>query len=217
MVGLSDPSSVYNHPDAIAHPVKWAAIHALFVTGAGLAAIVAWRLNEEYRGETEHAYRKAQKSERSMAEAQELAGVGGFDYDLRSLEVKWSEQLFKVFGFDPAGPQPSGDDHTARIDAADREPMRLALEQAIADRETLNEQYRYLHPDGSTRVIHIRAEVVYERRRSGAAGRHMSGRDRARARPGRGDAARRDPTRGREARRDGAQRHRSRTSSSARR
>ncbi len=67
-----------------------------------------------------------------------------------------------MFGFDPAGPQPTGDDHRARIDQADREPMQRALEHAIADHEPLSEQYRYLHPDGSTRLIHIRAEVVYE-------------------------------------------------------
>ena len=54
-VGVLDPTSVYNHPDAIAHPIKWAGIHALFVTGAGLAAVVAWRLNEEYRAETDAA------------------------------------------------------------------------------------------------------------------------------------------------------------------
>jgi hypothetical protein len=34
-VGTLDQSSVYNHPEAIAHPWRWAAVHGLFITAAG--------------------------------------------------------------------------------------------------------------------------------------------------------------------------------------
>jgi PAS domain S-box-containing protein len=47
--GVLDPNSVFNHQDARAHPWKWAGIHALFVTAAGIASVVAWRLNEDVR------------------------------------------------------------------------------------------------------------------------------------------------------------------------
>ncbi|HVE46224.1 MAG TPA: EAL domain-containing protein [Acidimicrobiales bacterium] len=46
-VGVLSPSEVYNHPDAIDHPFKWALIHGAFVLAASVASIVAWRLNEE--------------------------------------------------------------------------------------------------------------------------------------------------------------------------
>jgi diguanylate cyclase (GGDEF)-like protein len=45
--GTLDPSAVYDHGDAIAHPFKWALIHGGFVLAASMASIVAWRLNEE--------------------------------------------------------------------------------------------------------------------------------------------------------------------------
>ena len=44
--GVLGPYAVYNHPDAIAHPWKWAAIHGGFVLAASIAGIVSWRLNE---------------------------------------------------------------------------------------------------------------------------------------------------------------------------
>ena len=47
VMGALYPSEVYNHPDAIAHPFKWAFIHGFFVLAASAASIVAWRLNEE--------------------------------------------------------------------------------------------------------------------------------------------------------------------------
>jgi diguanylate cyclase (GGDEF)-like protein len=45
--GVLEPSSVYDHHDAIVHPVKWALIHGGFVLAASITSIVAWRLNEE--------------------------------------------------------------------------------------------------------------------------------------------------------------------------
>jgi diguanylate cyclase (GGDEF)-like protein len=47
LLGTLDSSAVYDHPDAIAHPIKWALIHGGFVLAASAASVVAWRLNEE--------------------------------------------------------------------------------------------------------------------------------------------------------------------------
>jgi PAS domain-containing protein len=53
LVGVFNPSSVYNHPDAFAHPWKWAAIHGGFVLAASVASILSWRLNEALRAYSE--------------------------------------------------------------------------------------------------------------------------------------------------------------------
>jgi PAS domain S-box-containing protein len=49
VMGTVDPQGVYDHGDAVAHPWKWAGIHAGFVLTAAIAAIAAWRLNEDVR------------------------------------------------------------------------------------------------------------------------------------------------------------------------
>jgi len=46
VMGALAPDNVYNHPDAINHPWKWAVIHGSFVLAASAAHIVAWRTNE---------------------------------------------------------------------------------------------------------------------------------------------------------------------------
>jgi|GEM_PF-931603 len=53
VMGVIDPTSVYNHPDAWANPWKWAAIHGAFIMGISVASIVSWRLNEAARARTE--------------------------------------------------------------------------------------------------------------------------------------------------------------------
>jgi diguanylate cyclase (GGDEF)-like protein/PAS domain S-box-containing protein len=62
LMGAIDPSAVYNHQDAIAHPWKWATIHGGFVVAAGFASVAAWRLNESVRAqahESEQRFRSA--------------------------------------------------------------------------------------------------------------------------------------------------------------
>jgi diguanylate cyclase (GGDEF)-like protein/PAS domain S-box-containing protein len=53
IMGVLDPTSVYNHPDAWANPWKWAAIHGTFIMGISAASIISWRLNEAARARTE--------------------------------------------------------------------------------------------------------------------------------------------------------------------
>jgi diguanylate cyclase (GGDEF)-like protein len=51
VIGMIEPHSVFNRPEEYAEPWKWAGVHALFVAGAGVAAVIAWRLNEHVREE----------------------------------------------------------------------------------------------------------------------------------------------------------------------
>ena len=47
VLGTVRPEDVYNHPNAIAHPFRWAVVHGAFVLAASTASVIAWRLNEE--------------------------------------------------------------------------------------------------------------------------------------------------------------------------
>ncbi len=57
VLGMIDPRAVFNRAEQFSEPWKWAAIHAAFVAAAGLAGIIAWRLNEEVRGRMRDAQR----------------------------------------------------------------------------------------------------------------------------------------------------------------
>ena len=46
IAGALAPESVYNHPEAVANPWKWAGVHGLFILGMSAAGIVTWKLNE---------------------------------------------------------------------------------------------------------------------------------------------------------------------------
>ncbi len=75
---------------------------------------------------------------------------------------KWSEHHFRIFGFDPADGPPPVEEHLAHFEEHDRKEMLKALDEAIERHEPLDRQYRYKHPDGSTRIIHARGEITFE-------------------------------------------------------
>jgi diguanylate cyclase (GGDEF)-like protein/PAS domain S-box-containing protein len=76
VVGTLDSGSVYNHGDAVAHPWKWAGIHAAFVTAAGAAGVLTWRLNEQARSETARAYESARDSEQRFRKGFDSSPIG---------------------------------------------------------------------------------------------------------------------------------------------
>jgi signal transduction histidine kinase len=90
VMGTLDPSTVYNHADAQAHPWRWALIHAGFIMAAAAAAVATWRLNEDVREEHRLAEARAreaeleqtatvQELERSNADLQQFAYVASHD------------------------------------------------------------------------------------------------------------------------------------------
>jgi len=75
LAGALDAHGVYNHPDAVQHPWKWALIHGAFVVAAGTASVITWRLNENVRAETQEAYAHARESEEFRMLAQIIDAI----------------------------------------------------------------------------------------------------------------------------------------------
>ncbi|MGH2743036.1 MAG: GGDEF domain-containing protein, partial [Thermoleophilaceae bacterium] len=71
IVGTLEPHEVYNRPDAWANPWFWASIHALFVAFAGIAGVLAWRLNENVRDRMRATHLEIER----MAETDSLTGL----------------------------------------------------------------------------------------------------------------------------------------------
>jgi diguanylate cyclase (GGDEF)-like protein len=83
IIGMIAPAQVFDRPDAFAEPWKWAAIHAVYVAGAGVAGIVAWRLNENVRGRM----RAAQVELSAISETDSLTGLGNRRKLMADLEL----------------------------------------------------------------------------------------------------------------------------------
>jgi diguanylate cyclase (GGDEF)-like protein len=83
IIGTLEPAEVFDRADEVADPWKWAAIHAVYVAAAGVAGIVAWRLNENVR-----ARMRAAQSELSVISLTDsLTGLGNRRRLMADLEL----------------------------------------------------------------------------------------------------------------------------------
>ena len=95
LTGALDPHAVYNHPDALAHPWKWVAIHGAFVTAAGIASVVAWRINETSRAEAS----EAEEAQRQLAAIVDSSDDAILSKDLDGTITSWNKGAEKLYGY----------------------------------------------------------------------------------------------------------------------
>jgi diguanylate cyclase (GGDEF)-like protein/PAS domain S-box-containing protein len=96
LMGALEPASVYNHPDAVAHPWRWAAVHALFIGALGIVNVVHWRLNEEARADAIHSRERFRQAFDDAPIGMALTSVDG-------VVERANTVLCERIGADPAG------------------------------------------------------------------------------------------------------------------
>ena len=85
--------------------------------------------------------------------ALEAAGMGAWDWHLRSGALTWSDRAFELFGA-PLGALPSYERFFECVHPEDRERVRATLQAALATPpHTYQCEYRVLRPDGSVRWL----------------------------------------------------------------
>jgi PAS domain S-box-containing protein len=107
--------------------------------------------------ETEKAL---QESERRLAEAQRLAHIGSYEWDILSDKVTWSDELYRIYGLEKTSFAATAQDFLAHMHRDDR---ALALQVSAEAKKTFQPfsyYYRIIRPDGVERIIHGRGQVV---------------------------------------------------------
>jgi PAS domain S-box-containing protein len=93
------------------------------------------------------------KSEANLAEAQRIAQVGGWEWDLLTDRVSWSAELFRIYGLDPRCAQPSFEFFQSRLHPDDRSIIAAAGKQAHIDGRPFECELRMIRPDGEMRIL----------------------------------------------------------------
>ena len=105
--------------------------------------------------EASHALsRDLQESKDWLEEAQRVAHLGYWVWDLETNQVIWSEETYRIFGLVPKGD--SFDVALVRemIHPDDREAVFMKAKKAIDTETRADCEHRLLRPDGEMRVVH---------------------------------------------------------------
>ena len=147
LMGALEPHGVYNHPDAIAHPWKWALIHGAFVLAAAAASVVTWRLNEDVRLEALGAYRTARRSEERFRRSFDDAPIGMALTDAAGRWTRVNRSLCAMTGY--SEDELTGVAYETITHPDDRAAGRVDLERLLSGETTsIEREKRYVHADG---------------------------------------------------------------------
>jgi PAS domain S-box-containing protein len=102
--------------------------------------------------------RKLQQA--SLAEAQEIAHIGSWEWDIVSDRVTWSDELYRLWGREPGSEELSYESYLASVHPDDRALAERTVGQAYADRAPFAFEHRVPLPGGGVRCISSRGRVV---------------------------------------------------------
>ena len=99
---------------------------------------------------------KLRESEAYLAEAQRLSHTGSWAWSPVTGENRyWSDECFRLLGFDPADGMPPFETFVQRIHPDDQPMVAEELERATRERDDYEVDYRVFHPGGEIRHIHV--------------------------------------------------------------
>jgi PAS domain S-box-containing protein len=116
------------------------------------------RTNEALQAESDErkdAEKKLQESEAYLAEAQKISHTGTWARIAGTGEVRyWSEECYRVMGFEPHGGPVQFETFLERVHPDDRAKVRDIAERGLREKIAYELDYRIIHPDGHIRNIH---------------------------------------------------------------
>ena len=122
-------------------------------------------VNEELRKENierRQAEEALRRSEAYLADAQRLSHTGSWAINsLSKTAVYWSEENFRIWGFDPQQGPPDIEAILQRIHPEDRDRVRQYAEKAVRDRTDYACEFRILLPGGEVRHIQALGHHVF--------------------------------------------------------
>jgi diguanylate cyclase (GGDEF)-like protein/PAS domain S-box-containing protein len=98
-------------------------------------------------------------SETALKEAQQLAQLGSWSWDLTSGEVTWSQELYRILGLPPEERNASFEMFRRLLHPDDRQRVLELVERARTAGTGFECEHRVVRPDGAVRVLQARGEV----------------------------------------------------------
>ncbi|PSR17988.1 hypothetical protein C8255_09700 [filamentous cyanobacterium CCP3] len=143
------------HPDGKLHYVLSRAELVHQDNGQPLALVgTVLDISELKQVEAQLRYSRA-----ALAEAQRMVHLGSWELDVLTQKLTWSDELFRILGFDPSDPEPAYAEHFNHFPPEDRDRLQQYLNRAIQEGTPYEIELRFVRPDGTLVYLEARGSV----------------------------------------------------------
>jgi PAS domain S-box-containing protein len=101
-----------------------------------------------------------QRSERQLAQAQQIARVGSWRWEVAADRLAWSDVLWEIHGFEPPAPRMTYAEFLEYIHPDDRSRVNGIIGAARRAASPFEYEHRILRADGAARTLYSRGEVL---------------------------------------------------------
>jgi PAS domain S-box-containing protein len=102
------------------------------------------------------------RTERMLAEAQRVGKLGSWDWNPETGVTTWSDELYRLYGVEPGGFEPTLDEWLDRLHPEDRERVRRENDQVVARGGHLEMEFRVVLPGGQVRDHRAEGEMTLD-------------------------------------------------------
>ena len=152
---------------------KWSIISFITFCFGQTLLIVGLFVQRSRRKRVERALAER---ELRLRESQAIAHVGSFHWDVVANTVAWSDEMCRIYGFEPGESSITYETYLDQVHPDHREQVRRAVERSLANQEPFEHEYRIVRATGETRWVFAHGRPVVD---SGGkldrSARHLSG------------------------------------------
>jgi len=98
-------------------------------------------------------------NETQLEEAQQLAHIGSWNWDLQTRLATWSDELYRIFGLQPQERE-IGLWTMDLVHPEDRAMVMTTVENSITTKEPYSFYYRLIRPDGQKRIVYSCGRII---------------------------------------------------------
>ena len=110
--------------------------------------------------ERERAADALRESRDRLTRAEQMVHLGNWVFDLATNGISWSDEVYRIFEFDPAPGAPTLPQFLERVHPQDRTWVETTFKAAVEKRAPYQITHRLLFPDGRTKYVEASGEAV---------------------------------------------------------
>lgn len=102
------------------------------------------------------------ESEARLSDAQRMAHFGNWYWDIKNDELHWSDEIYRMFGYEPHEFIGTYERFMSSVHPDDRALVKGAVEKSLSEQVPYSIDHRIICEDGTERIVHEEGEAVFD-------------------------------------------------------